>query len=188
MCMKTKFLNFLVIGLSLGGLLFATPVVALSAPPSTLLADSTAAPSGSKTPAANAPTPAPPSSLKSDACAGLNAVDSTQSCGDASNNAVTNVVKAIVNILSVIVGIAAVIVVIIAGFKYITSAGDASKITSAKTTLVYAIVGLVVVVLAQAIVHFTINSATTATTGPACPTGQSLAKDGVTCVVDKTKP
>jgi len=109
----------------------------------------------------------------------------TTDCGGAN---VRKLTKAIVDILSTIVGIVAVIVIIIAGFKYITSGGEASKIASAKTTLIYALVGLVVVVLAQVIVHFAINAATTATTGPACPTGQSLAKDGVTCVVDKTKP
>jgi len=109
----------------------------------------------------------------------------TNDCG---GTGVAKLTSAIVGILSIIVGIAAVIVIIIAGFKYITSGGEASKIASAKTTLIYALVGLVVVVLAQVIVHFAINAATTATTGPACPTGQSLAKDGVTCVVDKTKP
>ena len=96
---------------------------------------------------------------------------------DCGGTSVDKLTKAIVSILSIIVGIAAVIVIIIAGFKYITSGGEASKIANAKTTLIYALVGLVVVVLAQFIVHFTINTATSAVT---CPVGKSMASDG-TC-------
>lgn len=65
----------------------------------------------------------------------------------------------VVTILSIVVGIVAVFMVVLAGFKYITSAGDSNKTASAKATLVYAIIGLVVVALAQIIVHFTINTA-----------------------------
>jgi hypothetical protein len=56
-----------------------------------------------------------------------------------------------------LVGVVAVIMFIVGGFRYITSAGDSSKVSSAKNTLVYAIIGLVVVALAQAIVLFVLN-------------------------------
>jgi hypothetical protein len=46
--------------------------------------------------------------------------------------------------------------IVLSGFKYITSGGDANKVSSAKSSLVYAIIGLVIVVLAQVIVHFVI--------------------------------
>lgn len=69
-----------------------------------------------------------------------------------------NLLKAALNILSVIVGIAAIVMIIIAGLKYITSAGDASGIASAKNTLIYAIVGLVIVALAQIIVKFVLET------------------------------
>ena len=98
---------------------------------------------------------------------------------DCSGTSVAKLTSAIVGILSIIVGITAVIVIIIAGFKYITSGGEASKIANAKTTLIYALVGLVVVALAQFIVHFTINTASTATTTASCPTGQTLNKAGI---------
>ncbi len=147
--MKTKLLNFLAISLGLSGLLFAMPVAAM--------------PNISPSFAATTPAPAPPT-LKSSACDGLNSVDSTQGCGSASNTAITNIIAAILRILSFIVGVAAVVMVLVSGFKYVTSGGDASKIASAKTTLVYAIVGLVVVALAQAIVFFVVNSATGACT------------------------
>jgi cytochrome bd-type quinol oxidase subunit 2 len=66
------------------------------------------------------------------------------------NSLVTN----IVNIFSIIVGIVAVIMVIVGGFKFIISGGDSTKVTSARNTIIYAIVGLIVVALAQFIVKF----------------------------------
>jgi hypothetical protein len=72
--------------------------------------------------------------------------------------------KTIINFLAILVGIAAIIMIIFAGFKYITSAGDAEKIKSAKNTLVYAIVGLVLVALAETIVHFVLTEAKTPST------------------------
>lgn len=73
--------------------------------------------------------------------------------GDCTDAGVTGTIKTVVRILSVIVGVAAVIMIIYGGFKYITSAGDSSKVSSAKSTLVYAIVGLVVAASAQLFVN-----------------------------------
>lgn len=101
-------------------------------------------------------TPSTDNAAKLDACDGLAQLDSTQTC-DTGASKVTNVVKTAVSILSYIVGIAAVIMVILAGFKYTTSGGDSNKISSAKTTLVYALIGLVVAALAQVLVHTVIN-------------------------------
>jgi hypothetical protein len=68
----------------------------------------------------------------------------------------------VVNVFSVIVGAVAVIMIIYGGFRYITSGGDSGGVGNAKNTLIYAIVGLVIVALAQLIVHFVLNQATTA--------------------------
>lgn len=62
-----------------------------------------------------------------------------------------------IDIFSAILGIIAVIMIMVAGFKYITSSGDSSKISSAKSTLIYAIIGLIIVVLSQTIVKFVID-------------------------------
>jgi type IV secretory pathway VirB2 component (pilin) len=67
---------------------------------------------------------------------------------------VNNVITTIINLLSGVVGVVAVIMIVVAGFKYITSSGDSTKLTSAKNTLLYALIGLVIVALAQAIVRF----------------------------------
>lgn len=66
----------------------------------------------------------------------------------------------IINVFSVIVGIVAVIMIIYAGFRYITSGGADAKIKDAKNTVLYAIIGLVIVALAQLIVKFVLNKAT----------------------------
>jgi hypothetical protein len=85
------------------------------------------------------------------------AVDSSQ-C--ASADSINKVISNIINVLSIIVGIVAVIMIILGGFKYITSGGDSGSISSAKTTIIYAIVGLVIVALAQVIVKFVLSKAT----------------------------
>jgi len=69
----------------------------------------------------------------------------------------------IINIFSVIVGIIAVIMIIVAGFRYITSGGKQESVTGAKNTILYAIIGLIIVALAQVIVRFVLNKATSTT-------------------------
>ena len=59
----------------------------------------------------------------------------------------------VVNIFLYFVGAVAVIVVIWGGFQYITSSGDSQKATTAKNTIMYAVIGIVVVVMSYAIVN-----------------------------------
>ena len=70
---------------------------------------------------------------------------------------VSDIVTDVINIFSWVVGIAAVIMIMVGGFKYITSQGDSGNISGAKNTILYAIVGLVVVAFAQIIVRFVIS-------------------------------
>lgn len=76
---------------------------------------------------------------------------------EATNN-VQNLVTKVLNIFSWVVGVVSVIMIIFGGFKYITSGGDANGVTGAKNTILYAIVGLVIVALAQVIVRFVIGT------------------------------
>jgi hypothetical protein len=73
---------------------------------------------------------------------------------------VNQTIALIINIFSVVVGVVAVIMVIVGGFKYITSNGDSGNVSGAKNTILYAVIGLVVVALAQFIVRFVLNRAT----------------------------
>lgn len=82
-------------------------------------------------------------------------------CTAAGGNDISRVLKAVLNILSWIAGVAAIIMVIIAGLKYITSGGDSSSIAGAKQALIYALVGAIIVALAQVLVRFVLGAATT---------------------------
>lgn len=73
---------------------------------------------------------------------------------------VDSTIHRVVNLLSVLVGIAAVIVIILAGFRYITSGGDSTKVTNAKNALLYAVIGLVLAVSAQVLVRFVLDKTT----------------------------
>lgn len=89
-------------------------------------------------------------------CQGVNAAaGGSGGCTDTGD--VNKIIKVVINTFSVVVGVVAVIMIIVAGFKYITSGGDSGSISSAKNTLIYAIVGLVVVALAQGIVRFVLS-------------------------------
>jgi hypothetical protein len=78
----------------------------------------------------------------------------------ASETTLSDIIKLIINIVSVIVGVVAVVMIIWGGLKYITSGGDSSNVSSAKNTIIYAIVGLVIVALAQFIVRFVLGKTT----------------------------
>ena len=71
----------------------------------------------------------------------------------------------IIDILSLVVAAAAVIFIIIGGVKYVTSGGNQEKVTSAKNTILYAIIGLVIVIFAQTILQFVVSGINDATDG-----------------------
>lgn len=90
----------------------------------------------------------------SDTCTGDNA---------SAASGLSALAKQVVNVFSIIVGVVAVIMIIYGGFKYITSGGDSGNVSGAKNTLIYAIVGLIIVALAQFIVRFVLTTATNTT-------------------------
>ena len=103
--------------------------------------------------------------IQDNLCAGaefdpeLNATDCEESTAGAGED-VDDFIADVVNILSLIIGSVAVIMIIIGGFKYITSNGNDSNVASAKNTIMYAIIGLVIVALAQFIVRFVLSRIT----------------------------
>lgn len=64
----------------------------------------------------------------------------------------------IINVALAVIGFVAVVMIIVGGFQYTTSAGDASKVTKAKNTILYGIIGVVVALLAFAIVNFVLSN------------------------------
>ena len=69
-----------------------------------------------------------------------------------------NNVSGIINAVIGVLGLVAVIVIIIGGINYMTSSGDAGKVKKAKDTILYGVIGLIICVLAFAIVNFVIGN------------------------------
>lgn len=66
------------------------------------------------------------------------------------------IVKA-TNLIALVAGAVAVIMIIIGGIKLITSNGEASSIAEARKTIIYALIGIVVIVLAKTIITFVVS-------------------------------
>lgn len=96
--------------------------------------------------------------ILNNACQGanLNVTTDDANCSDtaAAESTVNGIITTVIDIFSILVGIIAVVMIIIGGIKYITSGGDPANVTGAKNTILYAIIGLVVVALAQILVKF----------------------------------
>ena len=106
-----------------------------------------------------------PSDVKNSLCSGSNfdvSGKNTANCDSGSNTSgFNNLLRNIVNIFSAVVGVIAVVMIIVGGLRYITSGGDSSKVSTAKNSIIYAIVGLVIVALAQLIVRFVLTQSST---------------------------
>ena len=88
------------------------------------------------------------------------ATGSNTTCGTGSgiSQGIGSIAKTVINIFSIVVGVISVVMIIYAGFRYVTSGGDSGSVTSAKNTLIYAVVGLLIVAIAQLIVHYVLNT------------------------------
>ncbi|MEX1995225.1 MAG: pilin [Candidatus Saccharimonadales bacterium] len=73
---------------------------------------------------------------------------------------VNTLITQVINIISIVVAIVAVIMLIFGGFRYVTSGGASDKVKGAKDTILYALIGLVIVALAQTVVKFVVNKLT----------------------------
>ena len=80
------------------------------------------------------------------------------STGQQDSRSAGDIAKDVVNIMFFIVGVMAVIMIIWGGIRYVLSAGNSATLTSAKNTIMYAVIGLIVAILAYTIVNFVINT------------------------------
>ena len=81
-----------------------------------------------------------------------------QTGNDASgDNGLMGIVNTIINVALGVIGLIAVVMIILGGVQYTTSSGDAAKVKKAKDTIMYGIIGLVVALLAFAIVNFVLK-------------------------------
>ena len=73
-------------------------------------------------------------------------------------NDINGIIQMIINAIIFVIGIVAVVMIIIGGINYATSQGDPSKVKKGKDTILYGIIGLVVALLAYAIVNFVLGA------------------------------
>lgn len=103
-----------------------------------------------------------PQGIKQNLCAGAN-LDVNSDCNNGgitdqeARDRFNSIIHSIINLFSLVVGVVSVIMIIIGGLKYITSGGDSGNVSGAKNTILYAIIGLVIVALSQVIVRFVLN-------------------------------
>ena len=86
------------------------------------------------------------------------ATEGLKQVGGNDQTSLGDIVSKIINFLLFFVGVVSVIMIIYGGIQYTTSAGDSGKVTNAKNTILYAIVGLIVSILAYAIVNFVVKT------------------------------
>lgn len=85
----------------------------------------------------------------------IDATDMSQCAGGSTNKTnLMGTLNTVINVVLAVVGFVAVIMIILGGISFITSQGDSSKVTKARNTILYGVIGLVIALLAYAIVNF----------------------------------
>jgi hypothetical protein len=72
-------------------------------------------------------------------------------------NPVVNVIKIAIIFISYVTGIAAVILIVISGIRFMTAGGDSNKVGEARGTLLYAVIGIFITMIAQGLVAFVLD-------------------------------
>lgn len=89
-----------------------------------------------------------------------NVKNGLKATGASNNKTLQQNIKTVVNVILFLLGAIAVIMVILGGVRYVLSNGEASQVTAAKNTILYAVIGLIVALLAYAIVNFVVDQFT----------------------------
>ncbi|HYG84362.1 MAG TPA: pilin [Verrucomicrobiae bacterium] len=95
-----------------------------------------------------------PTDPRGQAQSGVNAI------GGEGRNDFPTILRNIINIMLFIIGAIAVLMIVIGGLRYVTSGGDSASVTGAKNTVLYAVIGLIVAIMAYGIVNFILDSIT----------------------------
>lgn len=69
-----------------------------------------------------------------------------------------NTLQVVINVIVGVIGFIAVAMIIMGGISFATSQGDSSKVAKARNTIIYGVVGLVIAMLAFAIVNFVLSN------------------------------
>jgi hypothetical protein len=101
--------------------------------------------------------PAAAQTPEQSACEGSGGAWSGGNCTHGTRT-VTGTIKSAGNIIIFVTGAISVLMIIIGGLRYTISNGDQGALTSAKNTILYAVIGLIVSVMAYAIVNFVLSN------------------------------
>ena len=114
---------------------------------------------GAVAPSISAAPPSPINTFAASTTAKEKVKEGIKSAGG-DNNQITigSAIKSIIDIMLFALGAVAVIMIVIGGIRYTTSNGDSNGIQGAKNTILYAVVGLVVAILAYAMVNFVVDN------------------------------
>ena len=82
----------------------------------------------------------------------------SQQAATGDNRDLMTVLQVIINVVLGVIAFVAVVMIIMGGIQYTTSSGDTAKVTKAKNTILYGVIGLVIALLAFAIVNFVISN------------------------------
>ena len=104
--------------------------------------------------------PAGAQGLAEEACTGFQEALGESCDSNTAGGEIDSTIQTAVDIISIVVAVIAVIMIIVGGIKYVTSGGDAGSTKSARDSIIYAIVGLVIVSIAQFIVRFVVGEVT----------------------------
>lgn len=91
-------------------------------------------------------------------CSGDYTAEQKEAAGCNETRSVGGVAGGIINVVFGVIAVVAVITIILSGVQYMTSQGDPQKVKTAKNTLTYSIMGLVIALLAFAITRFVIRA------------------------------
>lgn len=83
--------------------------------------------------------------------------DDPQTHGNNSIYGPNGILTNVTNLLALVGGAIAVIMIMVGGLKYVLAGGDSNKVSSAKDTIIYSIVGLLVILLARSIIIFVLE-------------------------------
>lgn len=99
------------------------------------------------------------SSAVESACSGVSALG--VDCGSATTaqEVIEGPIGTLIDLVSYAVGIACVVMIIYGGFRFITSGGNADATKSARNTILYALLGLFIILIANILINFVFGQA-----------------------------
>jgi hypothetical protein len=133
-------------------LVFAAPVAAAPTTPGGTGGNGAGATSGTSNSSSNGGV-----NVFNDACSGATTSGGAICGANDSGKGLPDLLKVIINTMIFLVGTIAVVMIVIGGVKYVVSNGEASQLQSAKNTVLYSVIGLVIAISAFAIVNFVLD-------------------------------